>query len=200
MPKKIDLTGQHFGRLTVIKEADRNSKYPGQSRWLCQCECGKTTIVYAGSLRRTHSCGCLGIELAKIKAAKFTHSEQYKHGDSQPAGVYHRLYHVWQNIKTRCNNPNTPEYPRYGGRGVVICPEWAENYPAFKEWALSHSYKDHLTIDRIDRDGNYSPANCQWITRSQNSAKIWPDQRKTADKAFLMGFRLGYALRKLAKH
>ena len=61
-----------------------------------------------------------------------------------------------------------PTYRFYGARGIDICPEW-EDFAVFREWALSHGYSDELSIDRIDYDGNYCPANCRWITRSENS-------------------------------
>lgn len=82
-----------------------------------------------------------------------------------------RLYNIWKMMRKRCNNTNRADYKRYGGRGIKVCPEWnsPEGYEFFKEWALNNGYKDHLTLDRIDSDGNYCPENCRWATRYAQS-------------------------------
>jgi hypothetical protein len=70
----------------------------------------------------------------------------------------------------RCRNPNTKAFKNYGGRGIKVCKAW-HKYEAFRDWALASGYQDNLTIDRIDNDKGYTPSNCQWITKSENSAK-----------------------------
>lgn len=84
-----------------------------------------------------------------------------------------RLYHIYYGIKARCYNPNNPKYNIYGGRGIIMCDQWLNDYETFKEWSYSHGYKENsnLSIDRIDSNKNYCPENCQWITLSENSAK-----------------------------
>ena len=77
-----------------------------------------------------------------------------------------RLNGIWRGIKTRCNNPNHRSYKNYGARGVKICEEWNE-FKSFYEWAMANGYKEDLTIDRIDVNGDYEPNNCRWISMQE---------------------------------
>lgn len=156
----IDLVGQRFGRLVVVAlvKDEAGSNIP--TRWMCACDCGKTTIVRGYNLRSggTNSCGCLARERA---------SERTKiHGE---AGT--RIHHIWNHMKQRCENPTNRAYRLYGGRGISVCDEWHE-YTSFRDWAMDNGYQDNLTLDRIDVNGNYEPSNCRWITlREQQQNK-----------------------------
>jgi hypothetical protein len=81
-------------------------------------------------------------------------------------------------MQWRCSNPNSPDYKNYGGRGIKVSREW-DTYEKFKAWALSNGYRDDLTIDRIDVNGDYEPSNCRWITLEQQ-------QSNRRDSVFIM--------------
>ena len=100
---------------------------------------------------KSSSCGCLQKEMQSRR--KMTHGESKS-----------RLYAIWQQMKNRCMNSHTTYYEYYGGRGISVCNDWLNSYPAFREWALSTGYNDNLTIDRINIDGDYNPSNCRWVT------------------------------------
>ncbi len=163
MSNKIrDLTRQVFGRLTVISAAGQD-KYKAVL-WLCQCYCGKKTIVRGASLisGATQSCGCLHRE--KAKECHTTHGLSI-----DPAtGKESRLFRIWKRMVNRCTNPEDDGYFRYGGRGIQVCNEWLD-VTNFFEWTLANGYQDDLTIDRRDNDGNYEPDNCRWATQAEQS-------------------------------
>lgn len=152
--KTKDLTGQTFGRLTVIERvgSSKNQK----SLFLCKCSCGKTKVILGSSLtsKRVTSCGCL----AKEEISKRTKT----HGKTNT-----RLHSIWNCMKTRCYNANSKSYQYYGAKGVTICEEWLKDFKAFYDWSMSHGYKENLTIDRINPFGNYEPSNCRWITMQE---------------------------------
>lgn len=158
-----NLAGKRFGRLTTLKDSGERSKNRNII-WRCICDCGNIKMVTTDSLKsgKTKSCGCLRIDaLKKI---------MYKHGGGSSKSI-NRLYRIWINMKGRCYNSVDKAYKYYGGRGIKVCPEWKNNYGAFRFWAVLSGYQDNLTIDRINNDGNYESSNCQFITQSENTKK-----------------------------
>lgn len=163
--KLNELTGQKFGRLTVLRRAGTVNK---RTRWECVCDCGNKVIVEAYNLTKGHtqSCGCLQKE-ATSKAST-------THGMRKT-----RLYRIWNCMHNRCYYSKYHAYKHYGGRGIVICKEWKDDFKVFADWAFSHGYADNLSIDRIDPNGNYSPNNCRWVTmETQNKNKRAPNGLK----------------------
>ena len=86
--------------------------------------------------------------------------------------AHSRIYHIYQGVKQRCLNPKNPSYYLYGGRGISICAEWVDNFQAFYGWSMENGYTDEMTLDRIDSEKDYSPQNCQWISKSANSVRV----------------------------
>lgn len=160
-----NLTGNQFGRLTVLSYAGKN-KY-NRSMWRCRCACGNEKIISSNSLQQgtTRSCGCLDAE------AHIERPNRTTHGLGK-----HRLYRIWKAMKNRCMNPNSPDYQKYyGGIGIAVCDQWRYSFLTFYIWAVCNGYKDELTIDRIDPYKGYSPDNCRWATakeQRQNQRRV----------------------------
>lgn len=165
---KHDMTGERFGRLTVISYAGKAPN--GHSMWECKCSCGSFVKVSGSNLKsgKQVSCGCKRREQAG--------QLNLIHGESKS-----RLHSIWCNMITRTENPHGTAYPCYGGKGIAICPEWRNDFSAFKNWAEANGYAEDLTIDRIDNNKGYSPDNCRWVT--------WKDQFNHRTTCHYLTFR-----------
>jgi len=152
----IDLTGQVFGRLTVVEQAESRGDRGQYAYWLCECTCGKRKEIRVYSLLNgaSQSCGCLARE------ATTTHGM---------AGKYkqHRAYCSWYCMKNRCNLPDREGNQEYHGRGIVYDPKW-DTFEGFWE-DMGGTWKEGLSLDRVNTDGNYCKDNCRWATPKQQS-------------------------------
>jgi len=157
-----NLTGQQFGRLTVLEYAGRRNK---RTLWLCQCECGNLKTVQVSSLDRgtTLSCGCL------------RRSRPWRHG-----GVGTREYACWCDMKGRCRTPTHSCYADYGGRGIRVCAGWADSFAHFKAVMGPRPSPAH-SLERIDNGRGYEcgeceecrergvSLNCRWATMAEQN-------------------------------
>lgn len=158
MCKTSEMQGQRFGRLLVLNLAYTQPRGRGRERyWECRCDCGRV-VVKAGIYLRTgdtKSCGCLVGD--RCAERNITHGMAHTH----------RLYSTWKMMRARCHSKKTPLFKDYGGRGISICDRWSD-FSAFVEdvWP---SFKEGLTLNRKDNDGNYCPENCEWATDEEQA-------------------------------
>lgn len=161
MPNFKNLTGEKFGRLTVIG-VSRKAESGNRERyyWRCKCDCGNEKEVRTDCLTNglVKSCGCLKKDQDKINLTKY-HKHKLSHT---------KLWDTYYGMKSRCYDKTDKRYSDYGGRGIEICPEWLENFENFVSWSLENGFDDNLQIDRIDNDSGYSPRNCRWISIKEN--------------------------------
>ena len=143
MPSLMKLTGQDFGRWTVVERAANKGRHV---HWLCRCECGNTGVINSSNLTSglSRSCGCLQIDT--VTTHNKTGTPEYK---------------TWIGMKSRCYTKTNIGYPYYGGRGIAVCERWRDNFEDFLA-DMGHNQTLHHSLDRIDPNGDYCPENGRW--------------------------------------
>lgn len=153
---RLELAGQTFGRLTVLEFAGITAVQK-HSVWRCVCSCDESSVVLVQGRSLvnggTRSCGCL--------ASESTTTRSTTHGKSRTSE-----YRVWAGMKDRCLNPNSRNFPDWGGRGIQVCQRWQESFEAFLEDVGLRPEKG-MSLDRINNAGNYEPGNVRWATWEQ---------------------------------
>ena len=147
-----------FSYWTVISQSD-------STHYLCECICGKQRVVLGARLLRgaAKSCGC-------------QQSHYMTHGANRNR-METPTYTSWRGMKARCLNQNDKRFSRYGGRGIKVCSRWRHSFLNFLH-DMGERPKG-MTLDRIDRDGDYEPGNCRWTTvaeQNRNSSKVKLDR------------------------
>ncbi len=158
--------------------------FSGQSRtyksgkkrrlWSAECMCSKVFLIHSNDFHRgiPRSCGCRKNEgMGNTKS----HTHSITHGFTRNYSK-HGAYSTWLRMKSRCyTDKRSRIYNAYVVKGITVCEEWLNDASKFIHWALANGWEKGLSIDRIDPSKGYSPDNCQFITHSQNSAKVHVD-------------------------
>lgn len=149
--KNVNLVGNTYGKLKVIEMV---GKYKGCYNAKVRCECGKEYFVPIYDLLHHRRMSC---------------KKCFEQPNSKHNMTGSRLFNIWSTMINRCYCTTSNSYKRYGARGIEICDEWKNDFLSFYEWSINNGYRDDLSIDRINNDGNYEPINCRWVDKKTQS-------------------------------
>lgn len=174
MPSYINLVGQKYSRLTVLEQSTERHA-TGYIQWVCRCDCGTVCTVLGRRLKNgnTKSCGC-----RKLEASHENGKARKTHGMTNSPE-----YATWKSMRERCTVSIAENYPRYGGRGIIVCDEWMNSFEAFYRDMGPRPSSEH-SIDRRENDGNYEPGNCRWATLEEQN------NNRRSNKKFLIDGKL----------
>jgi hypothetical protein len=170
-PRRHDLVGQKFNRYLVLEFAGRNKHQ--QATWLCRCDCGTEKTIVAGDLKsgRAKSCGCLQREWAVVAMPNLRHGHRRTNSPTSPT------YQTWRGMLGRCHQESHIGYPRYGGKGVIVCERWHD----FENFLADMGERPKgTTLGRYGDVGNYEPRNVKWMTSKEQGAEM---RKKNLTKA-----------------
>lgn len=184
-----DCLGKRFGHLVVTKRIGSNGAH---ILWEAACDCGAVKTLKSSGLTRkkrtngycSHQCPLLS---QRIRAQRKTHGKSH-----------HKLYAIWRSMIDRCRLSTHQAFRNYGGRGIRVCQEWQDSFEAF--WNdMAETWKPGLCLDRRNNDGNYTPANCHWVSYKENArntraAKIPGWALDKADSLGVARSTLGYRI------
>jgi hypothetical protein len=165
--KNAEYVGRRYGKWLVTDAVRAEIGGRERNAVMCECDCGQRRIIMPDALKRGMSTQCSTCSNRQKAAMK----SRLVHGKSNSP-----LHRSWIQMRARCSRASCPDYPRYGGRGISVCAEWA-NFPTFQQWAMENGFRPGLTIDRRDNDGNYEPGNCRWITRQAQNRNRGDNKR-----------------------
>lgn len=162
-PKPVkSLVGEKFNRLEVMERVERPADAALGTElsifWRCLCVCGNERIVASGALNSGKAKACT----ACAKDMKWRTHGMHKT----------RVYRIWWEMKKRCETETATAYPRYGARGIKVCPEWSASFEAFYADMGEPPTNKH-SIDRFpDKNGNYEKSNCRWATAQEQQRNM----------------------------
>jgi hypothetical protein len=165
-----DQVGRRFGRLVVVALVEQDTSKENNHLWMFKCDCGNEKQARIKSVRsgKTSSCGCFFSEMMTARNTK--------HGLSNSSATYR----TWKDMRQRCMNEGSVDWPNYGGRGITVCQEWDD----FLVFLADMGERPHgMTLDRIDVNGNYSKQNCRWASPKTQA------NNKTSNKVLTLSGR-----------